>query len=302
MTIPWPSGRRGRRILAGLGLCALGLGFGGPGLAPARAGDPAWNVLWDKVDRALGTRVDDGWVRYDGLLGDAHFAVAWRALIGVSHDELSHWPREERLAFWINAYNLATLKLVADHYPIQGRFPYSLVLPDNSILMIPGRWKGNRFPLAGAERSLDHIEHEILRREFDEPRIHFAIVCASIGCPVLRGEAYRGARLDTQLEAQARAYFERSTGLILEDPDRSRPTLRLTKILDWFGEDFLDLPADPEILRAQAHEERGPLLARVAVWMPPPVVSLLRKTEVRVKWIGYDWRLNEPANRPGAED
>lgn len=252
--------------------------------------------VWRALDPLLAARVDStGRVDYRGLLGDPLFAEAWRTLTGVTESELASWPEDERIAFWINAYNLATLYLVADHYPIQGRFPLSLFLPDNSILMIPGRWKGNVFDIAGRERSLDQIEHQILRRQFAEPRIHFAIVCASIGCPVLRQEAFRGDRLDAQLDAQARRYFRRDTGLRLENEQRDRPTLRLTKILDWFGEDFETLHPDPEILQRQRHDHGG-LLARIARWFPPPVRERLREREVRVKWIDYDWSLNEQSS------
>jgi hypothetical protein len=252
---------------------------------------PLPELLWNRIDHLLAERIHDGLVDYRGLNQDGRFRDAWDCLTSVDLEELESWPHDEQLAFWINAYNLATLKLIADHYPIRGRFPLSLIFPDNSILMIPGRWKGNRFPIAGTERTLDEIEHEILRKRFDEPRIHFAIVCASLGCPVLRDEAFRGARLEAQLEEQARTYFSRPTGLRVESRGR-RPEIKLTKILEWFGADFAALDPDPAVLEVQSGKHRR-LLAVVARWFPAEALALVRTRSVRVSWIGYDWELNE---------
>lgn len=252
---------------------------------------PFPGLLWNRLDHLLEQRVRDGLVDYQGLNQDGLFRDAWDCLTSVELDELESWPRDEQLAFWINAYNLATLKLIADHYPIKGRFPLSLIFPNNSILMIPGRWEGNWFPIAGAERTLDAIEHEILRKQFDEPRIHFAIVCASLGCPVLRNEAFRGARLDAQLEEQARTYFARSSGLQVEQKGR-KSKVKLTKILKWFGADFAALDPDPAVLEVQSGDHRH-LLAVIARWLPADATSLLRTQPVKVSWIGYDWELNE---------
>jgi hypothetical protein len=279
------------------------------------------DLLWNRIDHLLNERVHDGLVRYERLNEDGPFRDAWGCLTGVTLAELESWHPEEQIAFWINAYNLATLKLIADHYPIKGRFPLSLIFPDNSILMIPGRWKGNLFPIAGKQRTLDEIEHEILRKEFDEPRIHFAIVCASLGCPILRGEAYRGSHLDQQLEEQARTYFARPSGLRIEGKP-SRPKVKLTKILKWFGEDFDELEPDLLVLQAQGggdampegransaegtppdgRTQRGKFsrrdkhahrLAVVARWFPAEARELVRARRVRLGWIGYDWELND---------
>ncbi len=249
------------------------------------------DLLWNRIDLVLSNRVHDGLVEYEGLNGDGPFHEAYATLMSVTWDELDSWNRDDQLAFWINAYNICTLKLIADHYPIRARFPRSLVLPDNSILMIPGRWKEITFPIAGADRTLDEIEHRILRVRFEEPRIHFAIVCASIGCPLLRAEAFRGAYLDHQLEEQARRYFARPTGLTVDLNDVS-PSLKLTKIFDWFGEDFVDLPTDSTVLAIQT-DDRRTLLAVAARWFPPEVQELLRQRPVRTGWLDYDWELNE---------
>ncbi|MCB9462487.1 MAG: DUF547 domain-containing protein [Candidatus Eisenbacteria bacterium] len=283
-------------VLAGL-LASYGLAVGQSTSGPAAISESVQEPgpLWEAFDALLGARVDeDGLVRYVGILDDPDFVRAWQRLQAVTEAELGAWPVPEQIAFWINAYNLATLRLIGEHYPIQGRFPIDLIYPDNSILMIPGRWD-NAYEIAGETRSLDSIEHEILRRQFQEPRIHFAIVCASLGCPVLRREAFRGTELESQLEDQAVRYFGRPTGLRFEPrSDRSRPRVELTKILDWFGDDFSPLEPDPAI-RAVQRGDRGELVARVARWFPEDVRQALRSRRADFGWIDYDWTLNERA-------
>ncbi|MEZ4651733.1 MAG: DUF547 domain-containing protein [Candidatus Eisenbacteria bacterium] len=284
----------GTAPLAGTGARALAEGPAAEVEAAEDTPEAARPVrLWDAFDAVLGARVDDrGLVRYEGILEDPAFIRAWSALQAVTEAELRSWPEPEQLAFWINAYNLATLRLIGEHYPIHGRFPIDLFYPDKSILMIPGRWD-NAYEVAGATRSLDSIEHEILRRQFEEPRIHFAIVCASLGCPVLRSEAFRGTELDVQLDEQAALYFRLPSGLRYDArPGKSRPRVELTKILDWFGDDFLRLPPDPAVEAVQ-EGSRGELVARVARWFPDEVRGALRSRRADFGWIDYDWSLNE---------
>ena len=124
---------------------------------------------------------------------------------------VAKWPRAEQMAFWINAYNAWTLRTIVDHYPIQGssfsRFPKS------SIRQLDDPWKTNH-TVAGVQRSLDDLEHKILRAEFKDPRIHAAVNCASVGCPPIRLEAFTAARLDEQLDDQMRKF--------VADPLRNR--------------------------------------------------------------------------------
>jgi hypothetical protein len=120
------------------------------------------------------------------------------------------WTREQRLAFWINAYNAFTLRAIVDHYPI--RRPWLTLQPRNSIRQIDGVWTTMRWRAAGREVTLDDIEHQILRRELKEPRIHFAINCASVSCPPLPPEPYRAETLDAQLDEAARRYLASPEG------------------------------------------------------------------------------------------
>ena len=129
-------------------------------------------------------------------------------------------------------------------------------------------------------------EHRILRPEFKEPRVHFAVNCASVGCPPLAAEPYRGATIDAQLDAAARRYLASEHGLRID-----RGTLRVSRILQWYGEDFVarfapDAPAGP------ARVEQA-IRAVVETFGPPEAAALARTTSVRVRFLDYDWSLND---------
>ncbi len=138
--------------------------------------------------------------------------------------------KDERLAYWINAYNAFTVDLILDHYPVEsindigGWFQIPFV---NSV------FDKKFFKIGNEEMSLNNIENGILRKEFNEPRIHFAINCASVSCPALRPEAYEAGRLDGQLEEQ--------TARFINDPSKNRIAregVEISKIFSWFGGDF----------------------------------------------------------------
>ena len=105
---------------------------------------------------------------------------------GVSQEDFDHFSENEKLAFLINAYNAFTVKLIVDHYPVKS------IKDIGSFLSSP--WKKKFFRLLGKERHLDNIEHDMIRKQFNEPRIHFAVNCASIGCPALQDEAFVASR------------------------------------------------------------------------------------------------------------
>lgn len=122
------------------------------------------------------------------------------------------WTEPEQIAFWINAYNSLTLQAIIDNYPVE------------SIRKIPGVWKSLQFPVLGEPITLDAIKHQILRQEFNEPRIHMALVCASVGCPNLLQEPYRGETLETQLNDNTRIFLSLERHFSL-DPDKERVNL-----------------------------------------------------------------------------
>ena len=147
-----------------------------------------------------------------------------------------NWNKNEKLAYWINAYNAFTVQLILDNYPLESIKDISDGLP-----MIGSPWDIKFFKIGGIEFDLNTIEHEILRKQFSEPRIHFAINCASISCPRLRNEAYTATFLNSQLEDQT-AYFLKNKNTINENETK------LSKIFDWFESDFTDENTIPEFL------------------------------------------------------
>ena len=199
-----------------------------------------------------------------------------RTLSAVPSADFDAWPLAERQAFLINAYNAFTVELILSEYP-----DVDSIRDLGSWFRSP--WKREFFNLLGASRSLDEVEHELLRgaADFAEPRIHFAVNCASIGCPALRPEAYRGETLPLQLEDQTRRFLS----------DRSRNsvqqgTLRVSRLFDWYAEDFV---VDGSSL--------APPLAFLALYADylshvPAEREAIVRGELRLEFSDYDWSLN----------
>ncbi|HWM44520.1 MAG TPA: DUF547 domain-containing protein [Burkholderiales bacterium] len=186
----------------------------------------------------------------------------------VSEAEFQAWSRPERMAFLINAYNAYTVEKVLTRYP-------SLKSIWDFGRFFANPFRDPFFSLLGGRMSLDTLEHEILRKKYSDPRIHYAVNCASVGCPMLREEAYAAAQLDHQLEEQARRFLS----------DRSRNRLRdgrleVSKIFDWFREDFEPL----ERYLAQ----HAALLAG-----DPAEQQLIRERKASLRFLDYDWSLND---------
>jgi hypothetical protein len=207
------------------------------------------------------------------------------AAFGAATDaDVSAWSRPQRMAYWINAYNLFTLRAIVDHYPIQGR--WLSLYPRNSIRQIDGVWTGLRWQAGGRSITLDDMEHKLLRPEFQDPRVHFAVNCASIGCPPLAVEPYRADRLDAQLDAAAVRYLQSPRGLVV-----ANGTLRLSSIFDWFGGDF-DARFAASGPTGRSTTDRA-LLAVVAKYGTPEARAAAQNPNVRLTYLDYDWSLND---------
>lgn len=191
-------------------------------------------------------------------------------LADVATARLDRLGRDDRLAFLINAYNAATLLLVLEHYPI------------SSIKQIPAarRWDDVRWRVGGIRLSLNALEHEHIRPDFRDPRVHFALVCAAVGCPPLRSEAYVGARVEQQLESQAVRVHQHDRWC-RHDPAGGR--LELTAIYDWYGDDF--------------RQVAGSVLAFAARYTPTVRAAIANGRHVAVEFLPYDWSLNAREER-----
>lgn len=207
----------------------------------------------------------DGYVDYAALKKD-------EARLDEYLDVLKNAPppeqlgRDEILALRLNAYNAFTLKLVLERYPIA------------SIKDIPGaeRWAAVRWRLGPDTWSLEQLEHEQIRPKFADPRVHWALVCAAVGCPKLRNEAYEGPRVDAQLEDQARYVHAHPRWFRY---DARAHAARLTSLYSWYAGDF-----------AQA---AGSALAFAARYVPELQARLARGESVAVEYLPYDWALND---------
>ena len=166
---------------------------------------PAFSQSHETFTDLLSQYVSHALVDYEALCGDARFQPYLDALSATDPQGLPSGAA--RMAFWINAYNAFTLKIICDNYPVKSiNDLHTGGLVVGSVLK-KTIWHKKFFEINGEPMSLDHIEHKILRKNFNDPRIHFAIVCASLGCPPLRAEAYEAATLDEQLDDQARVFL-----------------------------------------------------------------------------------------------
>ena len=265
-------------------------GFGKPrGGFAASAAEASFS--FGAYGRLLRAYVDDnGLVDYRGLKADRKaldsFAESMASLDGKIYDK---WSEKEKIAFFVNAYNALTLLAIIDNYPIKSSFIRALRFPKNSIRQIPGVWDKLRFSVMGRKTTLDGIEHDVLRAKFNEPRIHVALVCAALGCPVLRNEPYTGAKLDEQLDDQ--------TSRFLKDPakfriDRKGGRVHLSSIFKWFGSDFVRTYGTDKKFAGFGDAERA-VVNFVSRYLPPEDRDYLEKGEYSINYLPYDWTLNE---------
>lgn len=279
------------RMKAALLACAL--------VAPG-ATAPAMGQSFDhsSLDTVLVRFASDGRVDYAALkIGRAPLDEYVGQVAAVTAAQFEAWPEAERIAFLVNAYNAYTLETIIDNYPIEpaGFFkklthPKRFAVPDNSIRQIDGVFDGITHQVMGREVTLDDIEHASLRVDYNEPRIHFALVCAAVSCPPLRGEAYRGDRLDEQLDDQGRQF--------LNDPrlnrlEINRGQVQLSKIFDWFGEDFLQFARGD--VGYQGDEKLNGVLTFVSRYLLERDVVFLDSGDYKVDFLSYDWTLNDQA-------
>ncbi|TGL55503.1 DUF547 domain-containing protein [Leptospira kemamanensis] len=188
--------------------------------------------VWDSL---LKKHVKNGLVSYKGFVSDVSTLNGYlESLTKVTDSQYQSFSDKEKMSFLINAYNAFTVKLIVDHYPVESIT--DIGSPISKINLARGiPWKKEFFSLLGKSRHLDWIEHEKLRKDFSEPRIHFAIVCASIGCPILQSEAYVPTNLEKQLQTAKLVFLKNPKK---NSYDKSTNTLYLSKIFNWFQPDF----------------------------------------------------------------
>jgi hypothetical protein len=203
-------------------------------------------------------------VNYKNLKNDEKFKKLVSRLNSAREDSLK--TRDEKLTFWINTYNILAAKMVADRFPVKS-------IKDSGSFFSPV-WKKPAGHVSGKERTLNEIEHEILRK-MDEPRIHVAIVCASVSCPDLRLEAFKADQLNDQLNDQMKTFLLSSEKGMRIDKKKNR--VYLSSIFKWFKDDF---------------ESRGGVLKFISNYVSSETAKELTDSRIDVSYLDYNWGIN----------
>lgn len=231
------------------------------------------HILFSNI---LNKYVNNGKVNYKGMLSEKSLDNYLAQLNSTNPETIKN--SNDKLAFWINAYNAYTLKIIIDNYPLESindLHSGGLILGTVFSTTI---WDKDFVFINSDSTTLNSIEHEIIRKEFKDPRAHFALVCASISCPPLRNEAYEGYKLDNQLTDQGMIFINDTTK---NKFDFTNKAVSISKIFDWFEEDFGD--NDEEVLL---------FLSR---FIADPGANDIKNNASNwdVEYLDYNWNLNE---------
>jgi len=227
--------------------------------APPEEADP----LHARYSELLATYVQSNLVDYDAWAQNPEDLAALAGYVeGLAALDPVDWPRDNALAYWLNLYNAVTLRLVLDNYPLES-------IKDLGGFMKSSPWKRELVTVAGRELTLNQIENDIIRPTFGDARIHFALNCASLGCPPLVPEAYVADRLSAQLDGACRLALNQDRWVLVVDQK-----LKLTKIFDWYGQDFT--------------ADGGTVLDFIRHYRTKALPSGTPK----IDYLSYDWALN----------
>jgi len=235
---------------------------------------------------------DQGRVDYTALKNDTRDLERYYLLLSTyspdSHPDL--FPTEQsKLAYWLNAYNAAVIKTVLTYYPISG---VGDIRPPLLFFFLPqksGFFLFQRVTFGGETTSLYFLEHRVIRKRFADPRIHFALNCASGGCPRLPRQAFTAEHLDEQLDHEARKFLAEERNLVI---NHEKKTVSLSSIFEWYESDFLTW------LQHKFSGRKATLLDYVALYVSAEKAGeLQRAASYAVRFIPYDWRLNDQRGR-----
>jgi hypothetical protein len=243
------------------------------------------------LDETLDLYVRDGFVYYRALRSDRSRLDRYVAAIGGA--DVAGRPREEQIAFWINAYNAIALKTVIDHYPTAQR---SREYPARSIRQVPGAFERNPHRVAGKSVTLDQIEQTVLPG-FGDPRVFLALGRGAVGSGRLRSEAYSGAALERQLTEVAN---ECATRAQCVEIDKSANEVRVSSIFSWRQKEFSAVYAEKA---DKLYAARSPIERAVLALISPRLLTtereFLEPNQFKVVFIPFDWSLNDLTGRGG---
>ena len=272
----------------GWGLVGILLALAAAGLARA-AEQPKFTYA--PYADVLKTYVDDaGLVDYKGLKAHREELDRFaKELADLDPAVYEKWTDKEKVAFWLNAYNALTLQVIIDYYPIKAGLFGSIAYPKNSIRQISGVWDEITFPVMGKPMTLEDIEHGTLRKKFHEPRIHLALVCGAMSCPMLRNEPYVAEKLDEQFADQTRSFVATNSKFRI---NQNRDLVHLSPIFKWFGEDFVDKYGTSMKFSGRDAAERA-VLNYFSKYLSQQDRQYLEQADYQIKYFDYDWSLNE---------
>jgi hypothetical protein len=217
--------------------------------------------LWDELTKAHVN--ENGYPNYKGFIQDSSKFNTYLNQLTSNHPKES-WSSNERKAFWINAYNAFTVKLIVDNYPVE-----TIKDLGGGIYRVNTPWDIKFIQIKDKTYHLNDLEHNILRKEWSDPRIHAAVNCASISCPKLMKGAYLAEQLDEQLDRQMKAFIHDATKNIIGEKE-----VRLSKLFKWFSGDF--------------KVEHSSVIDYINSYSDVKI-----KKSARVEYFDYDWGLNE---------
>jgi hypothetical protein len=236
-----------------------------PYAVEAQSYDPT-HAAFTKV---LAAHVRDGKVDYKALKSNPAELTAYLDMLAqVQEATFKGWSKADQMAFLMNLYNATTLKLIVDNYPV------SSIKDIGSFFK--GPWKQSVVRVFGETKTLDNIEHDILRPTYDDARIHLALVCAAKSCPPLRSEAYVGSKLDAQFLDQGKVFFATPAK---NQIDVAAKTMKISKIFDWFEKDFV--------------QSSGSVEKFILPYVDPAVAGAIGAGGFSISYTNYDWSLNE---------
>lgn len=237
---------------------------------------------------------DYGMVDYDGL---RRKRLELRALLRefdkLNPDQYESWPREDKIAFWINVYNLQKLSVITDNYPIE---PASRILTifyrgTNSIRHIEDEIAGHKFLVMDEEFTFSIIEKRFFRDEFDDPRIFFAITSGCLSSPPLGNEPYYGHKLDEQLDEQTERFLSSSLAFSI---DREDEKVYLSALFQssWYGREFINKFGIDRKFKDHPPETRA-VLNFITGYIPEEDVTFLETGNYTINYMAYDWSIND---------
>lgn len=248
---------------------------------------PQVESLHRPLDQILDLYVRDGLVYYRALKGERGRLDRYAVSLNVPAATYEKWSREEKLAFWLNAYNVFVLQTVIDHYPIKGR---SSAYPVSSIRQVPGAFEQIKHRAAGRSVTLDEIEKTILP-EFKDPRVYLALGRGAVGSGRLKSEAFSAARVEKQLEEVHAEFVSEQPMLKI---DRAAGVVSVTPLVSWHEAEFV---AAYDTGTSGPYAERSPIERAIIAFISSRVLplekELLQKNEFRIVFHPFDWRLND---------